>query len=289
MVDPESNDNDKTCTRFDLLGEIDVSDLDNMSASLMEGLHFYGESRFGEALERFKAALVEDPENPNILFNMVMCMMSGNLYETHAELMEIFDRIIALEPKFKDAWANKGSYLAACGNLIDALSCLTRAAELEEDAKVLENRGNVYLELGNYKMALEDFERCIELNGVRSELVYKKGIALMEIRRFDEALACFDCVLEWDYMTTEANLSKAEILLDQGKLKEAIDVCGDILESEPDNMRARGLKGIALHFLGHSERARKELQRVQAIAEERGLEKTQLIRILEKTLEIIET
>ena len=289
MAEPESNDNDRPKTRFDLPGEIDVGDLDNMSASLMEGLHFYGESRFEEALERFEAALVEEPDNPNILFNMVMCMMSGNLHKTHAELMEIFDRIIAIEPKFKDAWANKGSYLAACGNLIDALSCLTKAAELDEDAKVLENRGNVYLELGNYQMALEDFERCIELNGVRSELVYKKGIALMEIRRFDEALACFDCVLGWDYMTTEARLSKAEILLDQGKLKEAIDVCGDIIESEPDNMRARGLKGIALHFLGHSERARKELQRVQAIAKERGLEKTQLIRILEKTLEIIET
>ena len=289
MAEPESNDNGKSRGKADRPEEIDASDLDERSACLIEGLHFYKEMKFKEALERFKEGFKEDPENPNILFNIAMCKMRGDLYETHAELMETFDRIIAIEPKFKDAWANKGSYLAACGNLIDALSCLTRAAELGEDAKVLENRGNVYLELGNYEMALGDFERCMELNVEKADLVYKKGIALMELRRFEGALTCFDRVLEWNYKTAETQLSKAEILLDMGKLNEATDLCENILDKDPENMRARGLKGIALHLLGHSEQARKELKRVKEIAEERGLEKTQLTRILEKTLEIIET
>lgn len=270
-------------------GEMDPGNQDDMTDNIMKGLDFYKQEKFREAYEYFDMALNDSPDNPNILLNLAMCMLQGNLYNTHAELMDIFDRIIAIDDKCKEAWANKGSYLAACGNLIDALVCLNRAAVLCEEPQVLENRGNVYLELGNYEMALQDFNRALQENPAKPDLIYKKGVSLMELQRFEEALECFDKVLASDYKVDETRLSKAEVLLDLGKLDETISVCDDILETDPDNIRAIGLKGISLHFTGDDDTARAELKRLKKIAKEKGMEKTQLIRILEQTLNEIDS
>jgi len=269
--------------------EVKPEDPDDMTGNVMKGLDFYEQGKFREAYECFDMALTASPDNPNILLNLAMCMLQGNLYSKHAELMDLFDRIIAIDEKCKEAWANKGSYLAACGNLIDALACLNRAAALCDDTQVLENRGNVYLELGNYEMALNDFDRALRENATKTDLIYKKGVSLMELRRFEEALECFDTVLASGYNVNETRLSKAEVLLDLGKLSETISVCDDILESDGENIRAIGLRGISHHFLGDDDTARSELNRVRKIAREKGMEKTQLIRILEQTLSNIDS
>ena len=269
--------------------EVEPDEPGDMTGNLMMGLDFYEQGKFREAYEYFELALTESPDNPNILLNLAMCMLQGNLHSTHSELMDMFDRIIAIDSKCKEAWANKGSYLAACGNLIDALVCLNRAATLCDDAQVVENRGNVYLELGNFQLALHDFESALLENAAKPDLIYKKGISLMELRRFEEALECFDTVLASEYKVNETRLSKAEVLLDLGKLDETVSVCDDILETDPDNIRAIGLKGISLHFTGDDDTARAELKRLKKIAKEKGMGKTQLIRILEQTLSQIDS
>ncbi len=271
------------------INELGSKDPDDMAENVIKGLDFYNQGRFREAYECFELALVESPDNPNILLNLAMCMLQGNLHSTHSELMDMFDRIIAIDEKCKEAWANKGSYLAACGNLIDALVCLNRAAVLSDEAQVLENRGNVYLELGNYEMALHDFNRALEENSTKPDLIYKKGVSLLELRRFEEALECFDTVLASGYKINETRLSKAEVLLDLGKMSETISVCDEILEADSENIRAIGLRGISHHFMGDDDKARIDLKRVKKIAKEKGMEKTQLIRILEQTMSQIDS
>jgi len=288
MSKPDANDDTPS---GDVAGadDLNLEEIADVDAPVIKGLHHYKHERFREALSHFNDALVDDPDNPNILFNIAMCMMRGELYETHKDLMAVFDRIIDVDDNYKDAWANKGTYLAACGNLIDALSCLDKAIAIEDDPNVYENRGNVFLELGNFKRALEDFNTCLELGSeARPELVYKKGIALLELRQFEESLKCFENVLEKGYNAMEAGLSKAELLLDLGRIPEAIDDCDRILEDDPDNLRARGLKGISLHFLGKDDLAKKELERAKIVANEKGMQGTELLRILENTINVID-
>jgi len=265
-------------------GEDDIDESDFMK----EGLEHYRETRYERALECFNCALSEDHDNPNILFNIAMCMIQGGLYSSHSELIDILDRILSLDPDYTDAWANKGSYLAACGNLMDALICLNKAVELGGDEQVFENRGNVYMELGNYKKALDDFRRSTRDEEPKPDLLYKMGIALLELQHFKEALICFDELLEKGYRKMEVILGKAEILLDMGKLEETIAICDEIIETEPDNIRAKGLKGISLQFSGRSEQARKELEEVRTIVRRKGMKETQLMRILERTLETMD-
>ena len=276
---PEGLDNDK-------MGPVGS---DDMTGNMMKGLDLYGQGKFREAYVCFDMALTDSPDNPNILMNLAMCMLQGTLYSTHKELIDIFDKVIAIDENCKEAWANKGSYLAACGNLIDALACLNRAAALCDEAQILENRGNVYLELGNFEMALHDFNRALGENATKTDLIYKKGVSLMELRRFEEALECFDTALASGYKVNEARLSKAEVLLDMGKLSGTASVCDDILETDPENIRAIGLKGISLHFMGDDDTARAELKRLKRIAKEKGMEKTQLIRLLEQTMSQIDS
>lgn len=255
---------------------------------ITKGLEHYRDGRFKEALVHFQQALSEDPDNPNILFNLAMCYMKGQSYSSHSELMSIFDHILAIDPDYRDAWANKGSYLAACGNLVDALHCLNKAVEIDGDADILENRGNVYLELGNYQKALDDFKLCTQYTEPKPAMVYNMGIALLELQQYKEALICFDELMDMDYRKIEVMTGKAEILLDMGDIDETIDICDEVISYEPDNIRAKGLKGIALQFSGKSGAARKELEEVRTIVRKKGMKETQLMRILEKTLETMD-
>ena len=288
MSEPDGN-NETVSGNEPETEDLNLDEIDDSDTPVIKGLHHYKHGRFREALSHFNEALEDDPDNPNILFNIAMCMMRGELYETHMDLMAVFERIIDIDDRYKDAWANKGTYLAACGNLIDALSCLDKAIEIEDDPHVFENRGNVFLEIGNFRKALEDFNMCLELGSeARPELIYKKGIALLELRQFEESLECFENVLGKGYNTLEAGLSKAEILLDLGRIPEAIDDCDRILEDDPDNLRARGLKGISLHFSGKDDLAKKELERAKIIANDKGMQGTELLNILEKTINVID-
>ena len=69
-----------------------------------------------------------------------------------------------------------------------------------------------------------------------------KGVALRQLKRLEDAIACFDVVLKETPDHSQALQYKAQILADLKRYKEAIAVIDKVLEGEPKNMDMLRLK-----------------------------------------------
>ena len=73
-----------------------------------------------------------------------------------------FSRATYINPKFAEAWYNKGHCNADLGAYADAVRDYTRALELDpKDAVAYNNRGHSRYALGEYNRAVADYNRAI--------------------------------------------------------------------------------------------------------------------------------
>jgi len=85
---------------------------------------------------------------------------------------------------------NAGNRAFAQGKYDVAVQCYTEAIEILSDNHVLySNRSAAYMQLKNWEKALEDAEKCIQLDSDFPKGHFRKGQILMEINKKDEALA----------------------------------------------------------------------------------------------------
>lgn len=159
----------------------------------------------------------------------------------------------------------------------DAVKCYTELlGERSIDASSFARRGICFLELEQTAEAEADLDRALEIDGDCAEALVGKGdlcvirgqfpeaagyygkaaeadpnawetalqheaIAMEKAGHLDEALACYDRILE---RSPEARLliSKAILLRSLDRYEEAIALCEQALRIEPDSMRALGVK-----------------------------------------------
>ena len=69
-----------------------------------------------------------------------------------------------------------------------------------------------------------------------------KGVALRQLKRYDESLVCFDEVLKSKPDHLQALQYKSQVLADQHKFKEAISCIDEILKAQPGNVDFLRLK-----------------------------------------------
>jgi tetratricopeptide (TPR) repeat protein len=90
-------------------------------------------------------------------------------------------------------------------------------------ASVWYNKGVALVDLGKYEEALVYFDKAIELNPNDAEVWDNKGIALGHLGKHDEALACFNKALEQNPNNAEVWYNKGVALDNLGKHEEALD------------------------------------------------------------------
>ncbi len=71
----------------------------------------------------------------------------------------------------------------------------SRGVTSAERAKILENLGLVYMELGDYEQAAERFGRAVDMGRAGWRVHYNIGLALYKLERWEEATAQFQAAL----------------------------------------------------------------------------------------------
>ena len=117
-----------------------------------------------------------------------------------------YDRALAINPKFPEAYLNRGKAKRASGNLDAAIDDFEMAAELAPQL-VLNNRdvAQAYLNRGSIKSnrldldgALGDYDRAIKLDPNDAEAYFKRGRALLVEGNAEFAIADFDKSISLD-------------------------------------------------------------------------------------------
>ncbi len=209
---------------------------------------------------------------------------------------EAYSKALEIDPQMAEAWANKGkvlymlerpdeavdSYkrylemypenytirslmieaLTVSGRNEEALNQTYMISEVDPSSQGWCNRGMILIELGEFKDALDSFNRSLEIDPQSAQALYWKAGVLAEMGRAEKALEFYDEATRIDPQFAEAWRDKGYILKNLGRGDEAREAFSNVAEIydgaiklNPNDIDAWIEKGSALAYINESEEA----------------------------------
>lgn len=146
-----------------------------------------------------------------------------------------FEKAIALDPNFLDAYINLGNVLKEARIFDRAAASYLRALNLcPNNAVVLGNLACVYYEQGLIDMAIETFGRAIRLQPNFPDAYCNLANALKEKGRVSEAEECYETALKLCQNHADSLNNLANIKRERGYIEEATSLYLKALEVFPE-------------------------------------------------------
>jgi tetratricopeptide (TPR) repeat protein len=106
------------------------------------------------------------------------------------EALQIFDRLLDMNPDIPEGWNNKGVALYRLGRAEEALACYERSLIIDpENMDALRNKGFVLRYLGRFEEALQAYDSVLQKGGEALDMEATASV-LAAMGRLEEALEC---------------------------------------------------------------------------------------------------
>jgi len=179
-------------------------------------------------------------------------LAAGRLAEAEA----LYRRVLERQPEHADALHYLGVIVRGHGDSATAAGLIGRAVALNPgDAYAQCNLGNALLDLRRLEEALACYDRALALKGDFVEAWYNRGNALLDLGRNAEALDCFERTLQLRPDFAAARVNRSMALYRLGRVAESLDECDAALRHDPADAVAWNNRGLALHALGRDDEA----------------------------------
>ena len=202
---------------------------------LHRGLAFSQMQYYREAFLDFDAALKFNPENAKAY------IYKGDVYaslEQYWEAITMYDAAIELNPDDAFTYNNRGSALSKLGKFKPAMKDFNRAIELQPLGQIFINRALSFLAQGEFQAAKQDGRTAMLLSPDSPDAYFCIGLAEMEAKEFEEAIASFEIAIEIDKTVPEYFLNRGKASFFQGHYYKAIEDFYKVLEFSPENIEA---------------------------------------------------
>jgi tetratricopeptide (TPR) repeat protein len=147
-------------------------------------------------------------------------------------------------------WLQQGDKLYINNSYALAIDCYEKAIEIDPNFdEAWNNKGNSLYQLGRFKESTEDYNRALKINPINIDAWTNKGKTLRQIEKYDESLESFNKSLEINPQNADAWANKGKTLRQIGKYDESLESFNKSLEINPQNADAWADKGEALYFL----------------------------------------
>jgi Flp pilus assembly protein TadD len=184
-----------------------------------------------------------------------------HLHNRLTEAEPFYQRAVALDPEFTDAWMNLGLALLSLGRLEEALACQREALRLDpESAGAQNNLGMVHFTQGQIAEAENCFRAALHLRPDYANATLNFGCARLILNHVQEAEALFRRALTLGGSPARANSNLALALLEQARPEEAELVCREALALRPDCPETRANLALALMTMGRLEEGWREYE-----------------------------
>lgn len=136
--------------------------------------------------------------------------------------VEKFDAALAQDPKFATAEMNKGIALLNLQKLPEAEGALRHAAATKSsDPRVWCNLGLLNRSLGKYQEAIEDFQKVVAIDSNDADSYYLIGSLQLQLQQYDAAITAFETALKINSLHASAEFGLARALQRSGKTDAA--------------------------------------------------------------------
>lgn len=233
---------------------------DVAAGTVLLGRIFARRGLHGEALERFSAALVDRPHDPDLLLGLADALLALG---RGPEALETANRLVGLTPGQGDALAIRARARQQSGDLAGA------RADAEEAARRLPGRGDLLVLLGSIareggdrEAARAAYQAALQLDAALVQAWYELGAVQEELGESGDARAAYRQAVRLLPTHHEATLALAFALRRDGNPEEAVNLLVDYLLAEPVALPALTLLGQSLLDARRADDAATALTRV---------------------------
>ena len=199
-----------------------------------------------ESLSYYKKSFEINPYFPPSFNNYGKALFDLMRFE---ESLDYFDKAINLDPSYIECLNNKGIALKELKKFDEALIYLQSALNISSNAETLLNIGSINLAQKKYHVAIDYFDKALQLEPNFAEAWSNKGNALHELNRPNEAIVHFDKALSLKPTYAIAWCNKGWVLQKLKRFDEAIAHYDTALSIKPNYVIGWSSKGWLLHEL----------------------------------------
>ena len=184
-----------------------------------------------------------------------------HLHHRVEEAEPFYQRAVALDPEFKEAWMNLGLVLLSLGRPDEALTCQRQALRLDPDsADAQNNLGMIHYAQGHIAEAENCFRTALRLRPDHANATLNLGSARQILNHINEADHLFRRALSIGVDEARAKSNLALALMEQVRPREAEQCCREALALRPDYPEARANLALALLMMGRLEEGFQEYE-----------------------------
>ena len=174
----------------------------------------------------------------------------------------LFDHALKITDYNWLAYNNRGFAYNVLGDYKQAIEDLNRAIEIKPSyADAYNNRGIAYKGLGNYKQAIEDLNRAIEIKPSYAQAYYNRGNAYSGLGNYRQAIEDYSRVIEIKPSYADAYNNRGNAYSGLGNYRQAIEDYGRAIEIKPSYAQAYYNRGNAYSGLGNYHQAIEDYSR----------------------------
>jgi tetratricopeptide (TPR) repeat protein len=197
-----------------------------------------------------------------VLQQAILLHQEGRL----GEAASLYGKLLEQNPRHADALHMLGVIELQRRSLLTAIEFMDRAIQIDPNSSAyFSNRGIALQDLKRFDDALASYDRALAIRPNNPEALNNRGTALRDLKRFEDALASYDCALAIRPDYAEAFNNRGNVLRDLKRFDDALVSYDRALAIQPDYADACSNRGTALQELGCYEEALASFDRVIAL------------------------
>ncbi len=142
--------------------------------------------------------------------------------ENYEQALTVINQAISLVPNNPNHYNEKSAVLSRLKRYDEGLAAITQAIDLAPRAVWYGNRGNLYRDQQKYKLALDDYNKAIELNPNHAGAYYNRALLYSDQKKYDLALSDYDKAIEINPNYAEAYVNRGVLYRLQEKYELAL-------------------------------------------------------------------
>jgi tetratricopeptide (TPR) repeat protein len=278
--------NQKDLMMQDLTKTIDLSG-DNPNYYKTRGyFYYYYKGELAKAVTDLEKAISLNLNDDDIYYKLgeiYSATLIKNPILDYEKAIENYTKAIKLKPKQIDYYSSRAdtAYEAKMYDL--AIADYSTLIELQPNERNYQKRAEFYFKSDDYKNAVKDFTKAIELLNDLYYLYEKRGKAFLKLKLYDDSLRDFDHIIKnGKSAACNGYNGRGDVFFAQNKYNEALENYSNAIDLCEYNIEAFKSRSILYRKLGKTDLAEEDLKKVLEIIEKTRIELERVNKIVNK-------
>jgi Flp pilus assembly protein TadD len=173
----------------------------------------------------------------------------------------VFEHALRVTDNNFTAYYGRGTVFLNLGNYRQAIEDYDKVVEINPKyAEAYNNRGTAYSNLGSYRQAIGDYDRAIEINPKYEKAYNNRGVASKHLGNYQQAIGDYDKAIEINPKYAEAYNNRGTAYSNLGSYRQAIGDYDKAIEINPKYEKAYYNRGNAYLHLGNIRQASEDMK-----------------------------